>query len=103
MHLSVRNLYSYVPQVTDGSSLENLQIVVENDNSNIEDKGESVVELANSLRTGASVEFDGVLALHGGRPCKPGEMQKFELLATSCLPLGQCDEDYPIQAKYQTF
>ena len=88
--------------MTDGSSLENLQIVVEDIETDSGGKDATVRELANSLNSGAGVEFEGVLALHGGKPCNAGEVQKFELLATHCSLLGQCAEDYPIQKKNQT-
>ena len=89
--------------MTDGSSLENLQIVVEDNETHAEDQNNGPIrELANSLSTGAGVEFEGVLAFYGGRRCKSGEAQKFELLATRCLPLGECAEDYPLQKKFQS-
>ena len=82
--------------------MENLQIVVEDIKTDSGGKDATVRESANSLSPGAGVEFDGMLALYGGKPCNSGEVQKFELLATHCSPLGQCAEDYPIQKKQQT-
>ena len=73
-------------QITDGSTLQDLQIVVgEDDPAHAE---------AASLTTGCSVSVEGILVE------SPGQGQKYEIQATSLEVLGSSDpETYPLQKK----
>jgi len=73
-------------QITDGSTLQDLQIVVDENNS--------THDVAASLTTGCSVSVEGVLVE------SPGQGQKYEVQAGSVTLLGGSDpETYPLQKK----
>jgi len=73
-------------QITDGSTLRDLQIVVDESNPGHEQ--------ASGLTTGCSVSVVGVLVE------SPGQGQKYEVQATSLEVLGGSDpETYPLQKK----
>ena len=73
-------------QITDGSTLQDLQIVVSKDNPHHEQ--------AAGLTTGCSVSVEGVLVE------SPGKGQKYEVQAGSLEVLGGSDpETYPLQKK----
>ena len=73
-------------QITDGSTLQDLQIVVDESNPSHEQ--------AASLTTGCSVSVEGVLVE------SPGQGQKYEIQASSLSVLGGSDpETYPLQKK----
>ncbi|MCH8989220.1 MAG: asparagine--tRNA ligase [Chloroflexi bacterium] len=73
-------------QISDGSTLQDLQIVVDEDNPGH--------EKAASLTTGCSVSVEGVLVE------SPGQGQKYEVQARSLEVLGGSDpETYPLQKK----
>ena len=73
-------------QITDGSSLQDLQIVVDESNPSHES--------ASGLTTGCSVSVEGVLVE------SPGQGQKYEVQANSLTVLGESDPDsYPLQKK----
>ena len=76
-------------QINDGSTLSDLQIVVD---ANCPD-----YSLVNSLTTGCSVSADGSLQ------DSPGRGQKYEISAASLELLGGADpEEYPLQKKRHT-
>jgi asparaginyl-tRNA synthetase len=78
-------------EVSDGSSLDNLQVVL-----NRELKGYG--DLIKKLNTGASVSVTGVLV-----PSQ-GKKQKIELQAASVQVFGEADpETYPLQKKRHSF
>ena len=73
-------------QITDGSTLQDLQIVIEEDNGDHES--------ASGLTTGCSVSVEGVLVE------SPGQGQKYEVQAKTLTVLGGSDpETYPLQKK----
>ena len=73
-------------QITDGSTLQDLQIVVDESNPSHES--------ASGLTTGCSVSVEGVLVE------SPGQGQKYEVQASSLTVLGESDPDsYPLQKK----
>ena len=73
-------------QITDGSTLRDLQIVIDETNSDH--------EAASGLTTGCSVSVEGVLVE------SPGKGQKYEVQATTLTILGVSDpETYPLQKK----
>ena len=73
-------------QISDGSTLQDLQIVVDENNPGH--------EKAASLTTGCSVSVEGVLVE------SPGQGQKYEVQARSLEVLGGSDpETYPLQKK----
>ena len=73
-------------QITDGSTLQDLQIVIDEDNT---DHGS-----ASGLTTGCSVSVEGVLVE------SPGQGQKYEVQAKTLTILGDSDpETYPLQKK----
>jgi len=75
-------------KVNDGSSLDSLQIVIENP-----DRFPDIVR----ARLGASVRLEGKLV-----PV-PQREHKIELHPTSLKILGDCPPDYPVQNKRHTF
>ncbi len=76
-------------QITDGSTLQDLQIVVDESNP---DHGQAA-----SLTTGCSVSVEGVLVE------SPGQGQRYEVQAKSLEVLGTSDpETYPLQKKRHT-
>lgn len=78
-------------EINDGSSMANLQIVLNPDLPNYE-------EVLKGLNTGASVTVEGVLV------ASPAKGQRIELKASSCQLLGQSDpESYPLQKKRHSF
>ncbi|MDA0264271.1 MAG: asparagine--tRNA ligase [Chloroflexi bacterium] len=73
-------------QITDGSTLQDLQIVVDEDNPGHEQ--------ATGLTTGCSVSVEGLLV------DSPGKGQRYELQARTLEVLGGSDpETYPLQKK----
>ena len=71
-------------QITDGSTLQDLQIVIDEDNRDHES--------ASGLTTGCSVSVEGVLVE------SPGQGQKYEVQAKTLTVLGGSDpETYPLQ------
>ena len=73
-------------QITDGSTLQDLQIVIDEDNTDHES--------ASGLTTGCSVSVEGVLVE------SPGQGQKYEVQAKTLTVLGGSDpETYPLQKK----
>jgi len=78
-------------EVNDGSSLANLQVILE---PTLEDYEEKLEQLNN----GASVEVTGTLAE------SPGKGQSIELQATAVTVYGEADpETYPLQKKRHSF
>lgn len=74
-------------ELNDGSSLANLQILLD----------EPSTELLDQLSTGTSIAAKGVLVE------SPGQKQKWELKAEHIEIFGHCPEDYPLQKKRHTF
>ena len=73
-------------QITDGSTLQDLQIVIDEDNTDHDS--------ASGLTTGCSVSVEGVLV------DSPGQGQKYEVQAKTLTILGDSDpETYPLQKK----
>jgi asparaginyl-tRNA synthetase len=82
--------FSFI-EVNDGSSLANLQVVL---NSDLLD----YKELLKHISTGASVEVSGVLV------ASQGKGQRIELNATAAQVYGEADpETYPLQKKRHSF
>ena len=81
--------FSFV-ELNDGSTLSNLQIVVE-------ETMPGYAEVMKQLSTGASIRATGMLA------ASPGQKQKWELKATEVVLLGACPEDYLLQKKRHSF
>ncbi|MCX7593260.1 MAG: asparagine--tRNA ligase [Fischerella sp.] len=78
-------------EVNDGSSLANLQIVINRDLPDYEN-------ILKKLNTGASVEVSGVLV------ASPAKGQRVELKADSVKVYGEADpETYPLQKKRHSF
>lgn len=78
-------------EVNDGSSLANLQAVINQDVSNYE-------AILKQINTGASVEVTGVLV------ASPGKGQQIELKADTVKVYGDADpETYPLQKKRHSF
>lgn len=78
-------------EVNDGSSMGNLQVVLDETIANYE-------EILKQLNTGASVEVSGTLVP------SPGKGQRIELKATSVEVYGTSDpETYPLQKKRHSF
>jgi asparaginyl-tRNA synthetase len=78
-------------EVNDGSSMANLQVIL---NPDIPDYEESLKK----LNTGASVEVSGILVP------SPGKGQRIELKASSVKVYGESDpETYPLQKKRHSF
>lgn len=89
---TVRNQKSFCfLEVNDGSTLSNLQVLV---NSNLP----QYEALLKKLTTGASVSISGVVVE------SPGKNQELEIQAKSVSVLGTCDpETYPLQKKRHSF
>lgn len=78
-------------EINDGSSMANLQVVLNPDLPNYE-------AVLKQLNTGASVAVAGVLVE------SPAKGQRIELKASSCEVLGESDpETYPLQKKRHSF
>ncbi|MCC5637436.1 asparagine--tRNA ligase [Nostoc sp. CHAB 5844] len=78
-------------EVNDGSSLANLQVVINQDLPDYE-------AILKKLNTGASVEVNGVLA------ASQGKGQRIELKAEAVKVYGEADpETYPLQKKRHSF
>ena len=77
-------------ELNDGSTLSNLQIIVEQATPNYAD-------LLKQLSTGASIAATGQLV------ASPGQKQKWELKATQIEIFGACPEEYPLQKKRHSF
>ena len=73
-------------QITDGSTLQDLQIVVDETNPGH--------EAATNLTTGCSVSVEGILV------DSPGKGQRYEVQVNTLMVLGESDPDsYPLQKK----
>jgi asparaginyl-tRNA synthetase len=77
-------------ELNDGSTLSNLQIVVESTMP-------GYAELTKQLSTGASIKATGLLVE------SPGQKQKWELKASEIHLFGACPEDYLLQKKRHSF
>ncbi|MDJ1184095.1 asparagine--tRNA ligase [Roseofilum casamattae] len=77
-------------EVNDGSSLANLQIVLNGDYPEYE-------QILKTLTTGASVEVEGELVE------SPAKGQRVELKAAQVTVFGEADETYPLQKKRHSF
>lgn len=78
-------------EVNDGSSMANLQVVLNPDVPDYEN-------LLKQLNTGTSVEVEGVLVP------SPGKGQRIEMQASQVLVYGESDvETYPLQKKRHSF
>lgn len=78
-------------EVSDGSSMANLQVVLNPDLAGYE-------EILSQLNTGASVEVEGKLVL------SPAKGQRIEMQASSVRVYGESDpETYPLQKKRHSF
>ena len=82
-----RSTFTFI-DLNDGSSLQGLQIIIDNDVEGYED----FVRLS---RVGASVQAEGNIVESQGK-------QRIEMHATAVTVLGTVADDYPIQAKRQT-
>jgi asparaginyl-tRNA synthetase len=82
-----RSGFSFV-DLNDGSSIEGLQIIIDNDVEDYEN-------FARLSRVGASVTVEGTIMESQGR-------QRIELHAKKVQVIGEVADDYPIQAKRQT-
>ena len=71
--------------INDGSTQDNLQIVIDTSISNYDD--------LTSVLTGSSVAISGELVL------SQGQGQKYEIVARSGYIIGKSDENYPLQKK----
>lgn len=82
--------FSFI-EVNDGSSLGNLQAVLNSDLPNYQD-------IIKRLNTGVSVRIKGILV------DSPAKGQKVELQAQEVIIFGDCDpETYPLQKKRHSF
>ncbi len=81
--------FSFI-ELNDGSTLSNLQIIVDETMPNY-------TEVMKQLSTGAAIQATGLLA------SSPGQKQKWELKASSITLLGACPEDYLLQKKRHSF
>ncbi|OLT57983.1 asparagine--tRNA ligase [Moorena bouillonii] len=77
-------------EVNDGSSMANLQVVLNPDLSDYE-------TILKRLNTGSSVEVTGILVESLGKG------QRIELKASSVTVYGEADENYPLQKKRHSF
>ena len=82
-----RSTFTFI-DLNDGSSLQGLQVIIDNDIDGYED----FVRLS---RVGASVQAQGTIVESQGK-------QRIELHAKTATVLGTVADDYPIQAKRQT-
>ena len=73
-------------EVTDGSCLKNLQIIIDKEKHNLEKEIERI-------STGTSVIVKGVLVE------SPGKNQSVELQGEEIEILGESPDDYPLQKK----
>jgi len=81
--------FSFI-ELNDGSTLGNLQIIVEDSLPNYAD-------LMKQLSTGASVAATGQLV------ASPNKQQQWELKASEITLFGTCPEEYPLQKKRHSF
>ena len=78
-------------EINDGSSLKNLQVILDKTN-------EEIIVIIDKISTGASVEFIGELVE------SPGKNQKVELKAENVILWGESPaESYPLQKKRHSF
>jgi len=78
-------------EVNDGSSLANLQVIIDQDFPSYE-------QIKDQLSTGSSVTVDGLIVK------SPGQNQKFEMQACAITIHGTCPADtYPLQKKRHSF
>jgi len=75
-------------EINDGTSLKNLQLVVDNNNS-------ETMEFFKNLNVGSSIAVNGVIV------ASMNQNQKVELEVKTAKLLGDCPTDYPIQKKKQ--
>lgn len=89
---TVRNQKAFAfIELNDGSTVANLQILLEADLP-------SYADLLPKLSTGASLSVDGLVVE------SPGKNQKVEIKAVQVVVLGECDpETYPLQKKRHSF
>ncbi len=88
--LREQKTFSFI-EMNDGSTLSNLQVIVE-------DSFDKYRETLEGLSTGASVAITGTLVE------SPGAKQKWELKAASIKLFGSCSaEEYPLQKKRHSF
>ena len=73
--------------LSDGTTINNLQVVYENNLENFDEVRKFLV--------GSAIEAEGIIAPSEGK-------QEFELKAEKITLLGACDETYPIQPKRHT-
>lgn len=77
-------------EVTDGSSLKNLQIIIDKEKYNPE-------EIIEKISTGASIRVKGLLVP------SPGKNQSVELQGNMIEIVGEAPADYPLQKKRHSF
>ncbi|MFP4534189.1 MAG: asparagine--tRNA ligase [Spirochaetaceae bacterium] len=77
-------------EVNDGSSLSNLQVIIDKGNTDLQ-------EAIDSISTGASVSVTGTLVE------SPGGNQRVELSCATLELLGAAPADYPMQKKRHSF
>lgn len=87
--LREQKTFSFI-ELNDGSTLSNLQIIVE-------ETFTGYAELIKQLSTGASIGITGLLS------ASPGQKQKWELKASEITLFGTCSEEYPLQKKRHSF
>jgi asparaginyl-tRNA synthetase len=79
--------FSFV-ELNDGSTLKNLQIILDADTRGLLDPGD--------VQTGAALEVEGALSP------SPGKGQRWELRAREAKILGKAEPGYPLQKKRHT-
>jgi len=77
-------------EVTDGSCLKNLQVIIDKEKYNLN----TTIE---KLSTGASVKIKGTLVP------SPGRNQNVELQGSNITIIGESPQDYPLQKKRHSF
>lgn len=75
-------------EINDGTSLKNLQLVIDNSN-------QVNMKFFSNLNSGASISVEGLIVN------SMNKNQKIELNVKTATLLGACPEDYPIQKKKQ--
>ncbi|HEY2809785.1 MAG TPA: asparagine--tRNA ligase [Rhabdochlamydiaceae bacterium] len=81
--------FSFI-ELNDGSTLSNLQIVMDETMPHYAD-------VLKQISTGASISATGQLV------ASPGQKQKWELKAAQIKIVGSCPEEYPLQKKRHSF
>lgn len=77
-------------EVNDGSSLSNLQVIIDKGSTDLQ-------EVIDSISTGASLRVEGELVE------SPGENQRVELAGKALELVGPAPQDYPMQKKRHSF